>query len=576
MPDPQAIVTFTGIAGIESARFLLSRGTRPSSGIITTPLIEQMAPAVGDFVIAYNGTTLTLTDCAVVESFVDTSGGPTLTIRFEDRRWAWNLSEIVGRYNVKEGTDTIKYQKTPQELATLIFEAMGETIYDVTALPNDARPFVDWTNTPCDEALGDLLARLGCDVVPNLSTGGWVVVNVGAGSNLPDLVLYGGEHGNYTVTSPKTPDRLQVVTAPVRYQCLFKLEAVGLETDGTWKAIADLSYEPTTGWPNEDPDIMEGVEDTYVEDGVTLEARDLALATVYRCYRIKEIADADGDAKLNPPGFEDAQAGTPSPPDLEEIDDVLPLLPTLNTTYTTADGTEKGERPKLYGTWGDSGNDEANDENMPPGSKWKYGMSLDCDQGVVRLPFWATYTNPTTGAQEPAKFWLLAVCEANWRGLNKKVYYAEWVNKTGLVGSPVLIKSHLRQDIILKYTAHYDGVDPNDPQLDALDDNLSEVEDEAGYYLDALDDELVDLEGGTASYANLLLIQPDGAIEQVEWVVDGSGITTRASRFTRLAPYLPDYKEMQRQNQAAIDNQAAMTAKFVLIKTGIGVIAVPL
>ena len=93
MPNPQATVTFTGIDGIESARFMLSRGTRPSSGIVTTPLIEQIAPAVGNFQIAYNGTTLTLTNCAVVESFVDTTGGPTLNIRFEDRRWAWNFAE---------------------------------------------------------------------------------------------------------------------------------------------------------------------------------------------------------------------------------------------------------------------------------------------------------------------------------------------------------------------------------------------------------------------------------------------------------------------------------------------------
>lgn len=572
MPHPQAIPSFSGIAGIDSAQFLLSRGTRPSSGTITTPLVEQIAPPVGDFTITYNGTTLTLANCAVVESNVNTGGGPTLTIRFEDRRWAWAFTEIVGQYNVREGSDTIRHEKTPQQLATLIFQAMGETLYDVSALPNDARPFVDWTNTPCDMALGALLADLGCDVVPNLAAGGWVIVNIGSGALLPGAETV--EHASYTVTSPKTPDRIQVATAPARYQCLFVLEAVGEEIDGTIKPIDALSYTPADGWEGEEPTIFSGVTDTYTEDGVTLHARSLALATVFRWYRIVAPADGGGANELNPPGFEAAQAGDPAPPDLEELDDLLPLLPQLNTTYETLDGTERPKRPKLFGRW-DDGNYDADDEtNVDNGTRWPYGFSLDLDQGIVKLPFWAAL-KAEGGDIAPAKFFLLATCEATWRGLNKKVYYAEGLNKVGVL-TPVLVKSIVRNDIIPKYIANYDITDPDAPEVTSVDDNADDVTEQAGFYLSAMANELVDAEGGTASYADLLLVQPDGAIEQVEWIVDGGGTTTRAARFTRLAPYLPDYKEMQRQAQAARDREAAAQAKFVIIKTGIGGIMVPL
>jgi len=192
----------------------------------------------------------------------------------------------------------------------------------------------------------------------------------------------------------------------------------------------------------------------------------------------------------------------------------------------------------------------------------------------VKLPFWAGLK---TAEKElaPAQFFLHAVCEANWRGLNKKVYYAEGINKEG-VTEPVLIKSVVRNDIIPKYVANYDMTAPDNPEVTSVSDNADDAIAEAGYYLDAMANEIVEAEGGTGTYADLLLIQPDGAIEQVEWIVDGNGMTTRAARFTRLAPYLPDYREMQRQAQAARDREAAAQAKFVIIKTGIGGIMVPL
>ena len=265
MPYPQPIVTYSGIIGIESCRMLLSRSVEPSQAVIETPVISQVAPAIGDLVFFYNGTTLTFSGCAVDMSYIAmTAAGQTMRITLLDRRWRWAFTEIVGRYNVKTKTDTIKYEKTPQELATLIFQAMGETVYDVSELPNDARPMVDWTNEKGSVALADLLSQLNCEVVPDLSTGGWRIVKIGTGDLLPDDGT--AETAESGVTSPITPDAIRAVTASIRYQVMFELEAVGTETDGRSRPIDDLSYKPSGGWELEHPEKFKGVTGTYVKD----------------------------------------------------------------------------------------------------------------------------------------------------------------------------------------------------------------------------------------------------------------------------------------------------------------------
>lgn len=544
MSYPQPIVTYSGIVGIESCRMLLSRGVQPSQAVIETPVISQVAPSIGDLVFFYDGTTLTLTGCAVDMSYVAmTAAGQTMRITLLDRRWRWALTEIVGRYNVKAKTDTIKYEKTPQELATLIFQAIGESIYDVSELPNDARPMVDWTNTPGSVALADLLSQLNCDVVPDLTTGGFRVVKIGTGDLLPaDGTAETAETG---VTSPITPDAIRAVTAPIRYQAMFKLRAVGEETDGYYRPINDLSYKPTGGWELEHPEKFSGVTGTYEKDGVTRELRDLALGTVFRDYRIEEIVGGGGDKHLDPPGYEEAIVG--GAPHVTSIESLLPLVGDLNDVIVGDSNEKLPARPYLQGQWTDGGH-KTPEGNVDHGTRWNAGFDLDLELGIVHLPTWLQFDPGTDdGNFQPAKLWLTVVCEVTWEGLNKKVYFGQTRLKTGLVGDPVLVSAELREDIIPKYTARY-NVEDNITVLKSIQKNSDEVNEQTAHYLDAMEDQLVDRTAGSASYASLLLIQLDGAIENVEWVVDGNGMTTHASRFMRLSSYVPSYKDAKRQS----------------------------
>lgn len=560
-------ISFAGLVGIESAVFTLSRGVMPSRGVVRTPVWNQTPEKVSDFEATYDGVTLTLTDCAVTDCSIDASGqGTYLVITFEDRRWRWQFTEIVGRYNVKRDENTLLYEKTPQELAEMLLDAMGETAYDVTALPNLTRPFVDWRNSRCDLALNELLSALDCDIVPDLTAGELVVVKLGSGDTLPNGPWM--ENPSANVTYAPSPEQIRVITADARYQCLFELEAVGLEPDGSIVPVAELSYTPDPdGWEPEDPDDFSGVTGTYTEDGISREYRDLALQSVDRWFRIVRVAhdgygyvydpggpdettfDA-GTAELNPPGFEDALFS--GAPDIETVEQLLPLLPHLNDTYEDAEYGERPQRPRVYGEWYDD-TFESETENVAPGTFWREGFDLDLDKGIVKLPRAVRYWASTEW--EPARLYLYAVCQADWVGLNRKVYYGAHQIRGG-VGSPTTTLVEERLDIIPKYNARYVPVSDL-PEVDSLDVD-EDVYDQVDYYLTQMASRLVENVGATAEYHDLNLLRPDGAIEQVQWEFGPFGTTTRASRFTRLNGFMKSYKESREEAEVL---KAAETAK---------------
>lgn len=578
MTGPQATVTFGDVVGIEECRFTLLRGVQPSRGVLVTPIINQTLTSgtIADLVIAYNGSTLTLADCIVVESHVETGpGGQTLQIIVEDRRWRWKYSEAFGRYNVRKESDAIleqiKYEKTPQELATILFGAMGESGYDVTALPNDARPFVEWRNARADLELGALLQDLGCDVAPDLSDGTFKVVKVGTGANLPaDGTI---EHASWSVTAAATPDVIRAVSEATRYQVTLILEPVGVDTDSKVKHVDDLSYMPANGgagWSIEDPDFFDGVTGTYTdpESGETRKKRDLALSTVWRMYRVKHVVSDADDELLQPQAFADAVAdGVPA---LTNINQLLPLLPTLNSTYVDPeDDLEKPRRPYVFASWYDSDFGEETD-GLPQdlvgniyGARWPYGFNVDLERGIVNFGQPVYLIDDTTWLVAPAEIWLTAVVAADWLNLNQKVYYGLSRVKSGVV-TPTMPLVVQVPDVALKYWEKMDGT---------ITSNQTEVDAELDHYLDALEDTLVDREGGTGTYADLLTVSPDGAIEQIEWVVNSQGMTTRIARFTQLAGYVPSYKDLQRSARREREALRASQAPLV-VQTRIGPITV--
>lgn len=100
---------------------------------------------------------------------------------------------------------------------------------------------------------------------------------------------------------------------PTLFQATFRCEAVGIDTDGKFKPIDDLSYKPAVGWNRSA--VLSGfpeITGTYQEfGGRILNKRDLAQASVFKAYRINGLADGgwkvpllDGD-ELEPQSLRD-------------------------------------------------------------------------------------------------------------------------------------------------------------------------------------------------------------------------------------------------------------------------------
>ena len=63
-----------------------------------------------------------------------------------DRRWKWAFGQVWGEFNIRDDGELLvsAFERTPQELAEYLLIAAGESLYDVSQLPNDTRPHVEW------------------------------------------------------------------------------------------------------------------------------------------------------------------------------------------------------------------------------------------------------------------------------------------------------------------------------------------------------------------------------------------------------------------------------------------------
>ena len=139
MAAPQGIAYFAGIQAFLSFNYTLTPGITPGLATLYIPPQPGRIFEVGPLLVSYGNTQLVFPDCKVDRISVETDGeGHTVWgLSILDRRWKWAWGRISGYYNVRRGETLVKEtEKRPQELATLCLEAMGETGYDVSRMPD--------------------------------------------------------------------------------------------------------------------------------------------------------------------------------------------------------------------------------------------------------------------------------------------------------------------------------------------------------------------------------------------------------------------------------------------------------
>lgn len=529
MTAPQGTFTFPGITGVISASATFAIGISPSVTSVTMPPNPSLTQ-LGTAVWAYGGSTIrSLPNSAVDEIRVSRSGGATTWIvSILDRRWMWEYGQISGEYNIQVDDNVlVSSEKTPRELAEICLEAMGETGYDITLVPADDRPYIKWEVEVPAKALAELLELFGMTVTLRLDNTVEVVA-LGTGEALPGSELVVED----TVQPAVVPSKLRVVTAPAQWQVDFETEAVGAEADGTLEPIADLSYAPIEGWEFLDYRDFEFITDKK-ENKASQE-------TVRKWYRIKLPVDLD---------LPDATV---------DATELYQLLPVLDQSVGSRGDDESRTQIRAI-AWG-----KFCDANMLGSNNTTevitvddYDETLDIDQsyslntelGVVQFADACLVNDPDpeNRTTQPAVVFLR--CQTNLRDLNTREPQRRFKEVDVDVTSPAPTKFVVREDVIPRYWK--DG-------FGDWQDNLTAIDEQLDFYLTQEILNFQTLPGATADYAGFIQIGADGALRQVAYTIDASGLaTTKITRNIERFELSLSFKESRKRQQEAVNRDLA-------------------
>ncbi len=556
MAAPLGIATFPGLQQIVQASYTLSHGITP--GVATVEIAPQpgLTAAAGPLVFTFGSVQLVFPDCRINEmSYRRNDAGLIWALQIFDRRWKWQFGEVTGHYNLRHANETLDTStaKTPQQLATLLLQAMGESRFNVGDLPNETRPEVHWDYANPAQELADLCESLSCTIVLQLDNT-VRICRAGQGGELPAPPVVMDDSASLDLV--ERPDWIRWVGGPTQAQFTFSLEAVGLDTDDKVVPINNLSYKPADGWNREIAGRYWGVEDTNPPGPIGGQQRDnprnprtLAKNTVWRWYRIKEIlGNVNWDQLLGREfGFR-----------LERIDQLLPLTPELLLTDETR--TPKKRLPALV--QGVFRKPDTSVRNTTLWAQYERPFDIDVAQGIVKFADYVYQWSEGLHQPNDAELYLTCICSLK----HQTTGALHRVTRTYLFGGqqagagPQVIRE---DETALTIRLVYD----NNGGIRQTITNESEVNPAAQYALATAVMGYQVRSPRNMSYAGLLPINPDGAIQQVSWsVVEGQGATTRASRNHEFSLAVPSYKERRMLEKLRNDKLGHLTSQSIRLQ----------
>lgn len=514
MPGPTT-VTFGNTTLSQGFDFTFGPGIYPSVCYFRTVPHVPTLPQVADLTFSTEGgAELSFAECCLEEPRLDANqSGQRWTLPIKDRRWKWQppWGPIYGHYNVPKPDGTYKYEKTPQQLATLLLEAMGETGFDVSKLPNETRPEIHWDGAHAASELEILCNSLSCVVVLNPFRNRVELWPIGQGGVFPSGQTIGSA---YTPVLPVKPQSIRVEAGPTLFQALFKTEAVGLDTDEKWKPIDELSYKPAKGWGRTTSYGFQEITGTYTVHGRTLQKRDLALATVRRCYRISGLSHGGWVPNA---AWEAGQAPN-SRKDFQFFDYLA------DQEISPADGGLRNLPARILARWispGVGGQEQR---------LYTDGYTFDTTQGIITFaePIFQVGPAPAYDIQ-PADVRIECAFHAGNNGYLHRRYINRNLNPGWATKQRLVQRSDIKYRTLMRYT---------DDANFSVEDTEADTSAKLGFWADAAEAEYVLQQGGTVRYAGLVPCSPDGAIVQVSWSGGGlsapTTIVSKAQRHNRL------------------------------------------
>jgi hypothetical protein len=371
--------SFPGVSYPHEFTYTQTLGFQPDVALLKClPQVTNL-PSSGDVTLSWGATSIVLEDCVVDLASINlTPEGRFVKLNVLDRRERWKkVAPISGEYNtIRVGSIVAARQQTLRQLGTVLMTALGEAGADVSALPTNVYPPVSWECESVVEAAQTLLEESGYTVVLGFAGDAVRVVKIGTGSTLPTTNRFVGSD---SIDPKLVPRYVRNCFAPSQAQVRLKLEAIGLDTDGTWQLIDDLSFTPAGGWERVPPHSLPGVT------GLTDEQKLEAVGYVRRAYRVMGFADGTWDLPLG--------GGA-----LMGLTDILPLLNRLLGTEDIR--PDESRQPfKVYGKYFKT-EDETGQPPIPGGAETLIGdrvtgrpAQFDGENGIVIFnePIWSTF-----------------------------------------------------------------------------------------------------------------------------------------------------------------------------------------
>jgi hypothetical protein len=446
--------SFPGVSYPHELTYTQTLGFQPDVALLKCLPQATNIPASGNVTMSWAATTVVLPNCIVdLASITLTQDGRYLRLPVMDRRERWKkVAPISGEYNtIRVGEVVGARQQTFRELGTILMTALGEPSADVSVLPTNVYPPVSWECEPVIEAAQALFEESGYSVVLGYGSEVVKVVQLGTGATLSTTNRFVGSD---TIDPKVVPRYIRNCFKPSQAQVRLMLEPVGLDTDGTWQLIDDLSFTPGGGWERIPPYSLPGLV------GLTDEQLLEAVGYVRRAYRVKGFAD----------GTWDLPVGTGA---LSGLTDILPLQNRLLDTEDLRD--DESRRPfRLYGKYFKT-EDETGQPPIPGGTETANGdrvtgrsVRFDGENGLVIFeePIWRVFGSDYL----PADLWLectIQVRDQTNFSWNHYEYDVEVV--PGGLGYHT-VKHEQRAETIVQYDADHvvTGSTTNQAALDAL------------------------------------------------------------------------------------------------------------
>jgi hypothetical protein len=556
----QGLAHFPGVDQILSASYTLSHGVSPSVCQIEILPQADFVAEVGTLAFTFAGRRIAFEGCRIDSvSFRRDELGMVWSLSILDRRWKWAFGEISGSYNERIdsllplGTIDAFTLASPRELCTKLLDAMGEKGYDVSQVPDEARPEIFWDRDNPAKALGELAEQFGCRVVLRLD-GKVQIARLGRGATLPDADLM---HDGLVFDPPTRPDRVKVVCGKTRFQVDFKLEAVAKDLDGKIVPIDELSYKPAQGWGTDSgssPPMFSSVDGWDTDPtippvvleqvfGHRINPREMAREMVYRWYRISmDAIDGHADGPQIP-----GWGGYPGKR-ISEVWQILPIEDVQVFGYYDVASVFHPLPAAVYGKFVMQDFTFVNQDNT---SYYDRAFSVDKENGIFIFADDVMKLEDDDAFGEAELYCRVAVsvrehATRKWERFEREKRYAGNLHGTQ---ARIVKREEVQLNVVPVYDINHDVV--------RLVTTESDCVAECDHALAAVDLEYQTTNPQDRTYMGLAGISPDGAIQQVTWSVGPQGATTRASRNNEWNPAVPAFRERRQFERLGVLAQVA-------------------